>query len=646
MDEESTPRAAPSSTFEAVSSSENNSTEHEQESTLHLEGFNNVEVTSSSESSSPKSDEQIALSPPEPSPESIPSSEGSQSRLGGKPASQAGDFVSSSAPIPSINCESRIEQGVPSGGSLVPGDNSKSVIRLPNVAPLNPRKSVGASRRNTVKTASSRDDECAKFLQELDDFAVFFGVEKPSKTASLPPLVTQTKPDCSPKSDMPSRPTANDCDHSSNNPSPSACDHEKIMELYNDQIERLDQKVERLEKDISDANEENAKLRETMTEEFNELQNKYHVEWNMNVKLKRALNNIKFDHLKVLGRQDWEINQMKRFIGAMIDIKLHAPVLFNAAYNVCNGGNADAALVAAIKEAATRFDSPWSTILPAIVGDRPQEIYLDAIKRCAKLEGNLREATKKYQFWKMKAQMDPHAKSVTPSSSSISLVLDAYLPKETLELNCIDNLLSKLETGKGPSKFEGAYVAPSSPTHTSEGLNEDAPSGAPLTSLPVLIPEESKQEMESVLPISSSPMIVPEESSQDIPTEVPVASSHIFSPEETCEDPTSESASPAIMPSPALSGHSSFTWEAPARVIRPYIPGRALFGEDGLGIAPPGLFDRDENDELPGSPTLSVGGSPGPGLVEAFSMSMVRNYVVDHIEHVSVSHSTSRRYLF
>ncbi|KAF8329316.1 hypothetical protein F5887DRAFT_896788, partial [Amanita rubescens] len=118
----------------------------------------------------------------------------------------------------------------------------------------------------------------------------------------------------------------------------------------------------------------------------------------------------------------------------MIDIKLHAPVLFNAAYNVCNGGNADAALITAIKDAATRFDSPWSTILPAIVGDRPQEIYLDAIKRCAKLEGNLREATKKYQFWKMKAQTDlGHAGFVTPSSSSMSLVLDACLPKETLE---------------------------------------------------------------------------------------------------------------------------------------------------------------------------------------------------------------------
>ncbi len=352
MDEQSTPRAAPSGTFEAVLSTDNNSVELQQESTPRPEGFNNLETNTSSES--------------------------------GSPTSQADDSVSSSVPIRSTNCESPVEQGVPSGESLVTADSNKSIIRLPKIKPLTPRKSVGASWRNTVKMASPREDECAKLLKEIDDFAVFFGVEKPSKTASLPPLVTQTKLDCSPnpKSDMPSRPIVNDCNHKSDNFISSACDHEKIMELYNDQIERLDQKIERLEKDISDANEENSKLRETMTEEFNQLQNKYHAEWNMNVKLKRALNNIKFDHLKVLGRQDWEINQMKRFIGAMIDIKLHAPVLFNAAYNVCNGGNADAALVAAIKDAATRFDSPWSTILPAIVGDRPQEIYLDAIKRC------------------------------------------------------------------------------------------------------------------------------------------------------------------------------------------------------------------------------------------------------------------------
>ena len=73
----------------------------------------------------------------------------------------------------------------------------------------------------------------------------------------------------------------------------------------------------------------------------------------------------------------------------------------------------------------------------------------------------------------------------------------------------------------------------------------------------------------------------------------PVALSLMLIPEELSEDASSESvtlsqleSSPVIMPSPTLSGRSSFTCEAPARVIRHYIPGRALFGEGGSGLAP------------------------------------------------------------
>jgi hypothetical protein len=225
------------------------------------------------------------------------------------------------------------------------------------------------------------------------------------------------------------------------------------------------------------------------------------------------------------------------------------PVLYRAAQSVCNGELTDVALIAAIKEAATKAGSPWANILPAIVGDRPHEIYLDAIKRCAKLDGHLHQANKKYLFWKMKAQMDPrHAKFVTPSSSSMSLVLNACFLKGTLELNCIDNLLGKLKTGQleaprrsqpspprpaiaGSSKFEGSYVASPSPTHISEEPSA-VPSRMLVTSSPVSIPEEPNEDMPYVVPDASSPNLIPEEPSK----ELPVVPSPILTHEEPSED--------------------------------------------------------------------------------------------------------------
>ena len=672
MDEQSTPRPAPSSIFEIVSHPENSSIEIDEEPTSRV----------SDVSDSAKSDEKITLCEPKPSFKLDPSSESNSSGLGVEPTSQAGDLTSLE-PITSTNCdvlESPVKQDATSEESLRASDISKSITGLPAIMGLNPSKSPRAPQPKTVKTAFMREDESAKFLGELDNFAVFFGVEKPSKTVSTPPFAIQSMLGCRYECDMYS-PTASDCDHKDDTPSSPICDHSEIMKSYEREIDFLNQIKASLEKGLEDANNKYSKLmkeREMLAEEFNQVQSNFYAERNMNAKLNRLVNTMRFDHLRVLGSQDYEMNQLKRFIAAMVDLKLHTPVLYRAAQSVCDGELTDVALIAAIKEAATKAGSPWANILPAIVGDRPHEIYLDAIKRCTKLDGHLHHTNKKYIFWKMKAQMDPrHAKFVTPSSSSMSLVLNACFPKETLELNCIDNLLGKLKTGQAPrrsqpspsspaiagsSRLEGAYVASPSPTHISEEPSEAVPSRAHVTSSPVSIPDEPSEDVPYVAPVASSPNLIPEEPSKDelpiVPSPIltpekpsedvsygaPVASSLILIPEERSEDGLSESVtspqmetSPMIMPSPALSERSSSTCEAPARIMRHYIPGRALFGEDGFGITPPGLFDRDEHDDLFESPVISHSASPYPALAESVSVSMVRSCVVDRIEHVSVS---------
>ena len=643
LNEQSTPRPPPSSTFEPVSPPEYNSIELDEESTPRIADFNNFGSVSSSESDSMG---QPALCEP------VPSSESNSGDISEELASQADDLTPSLKPIPSTNCDLPVEQDATSEESLVVADSNKSITLLSAITGLNPSKSARASQPNTVKTPSMREDESANFIKQLDNFAVFFGVEKPSKITSMPPLEVQAKLGCSSESDTSSLPAANDSSHNDDTPSSPTCGHLEMVESYKRQMGYLDQIQASLEKSLARANDENSKLlgeREMLTEEFNQLQWNFDAERTKNAKLERTLHTMKSDHIKILTRQDWEMNQLKRFNAAMVDLKLHAPVLFNAAHSVCNGQPADAALIAAIKEAATKFGSPWAEILPAVVGDRPDEIYHHAMQRC-KLESDRRAATKKYLFWKMKAQMDTrHAKYVTPSSSSMSLVLDSCLPKETLKLNGVNDLLAKLKTGKvprrsqppasspaiaGSSRFEGAHVASDKP-------NEDVPSKAPVASSPVLISEEPSEDMAYETPVALSPIHFSEEPSQDELYEVPVASSLMLIPQDPSEDASSESVtlsqiepSPVIIRSQTFSGPSSFTCEAPARVIRHYVPGRVLFGEDGSGLAPPGLFDRDEREDRPELPALSHGSSPHPGLAKSVS---VRNHVVDHIEHASVS---------
>ena len=647
LDQLSTPRPAPSSTFEPISPPENDSIELDEESTHRVVDFNNLGSLSSSESDSM---EQTALCKLELS--FVLPSESNSADLNKELASQADNLTPSLEPIPSTNLpEPPVQQDATSEESFVVADSNKSMTLLSAITGLNTSKFTRASQPNTVKTASMREDESANFIKQLDNFAVFFGVEKPSKITSMPPLESQAKLGCSSQSDTSSLPTANDSGHNEDTPSPT-CGHLEMVESYKRQIVYLDQIQASLEKSLARANDQNSKLlkeREILTEEFDQLQWNFDAERTKNTKLERSLHTMKSDHIKIITRQDWEINQLKRFNAAMVDLKLHAPVLFNAAHSVCNGRPADAALITAIKEAATKFGSPWAGIVPSIVGDHPDEIYHDAMQRCVKLEGDQRAATKKYLFWKMKAQMDPrHAKYVTPSSSSMSLVLDSCLPKETLELNGVNNLLAELKTGKvprrsqppasgpvvaGSSRFEGAHVASDEPS-------EDVPSTAPVASSPILISEEPGENMSYEVPVASPHILISEEPSEDELYEVPVVSSLMLIREESSEDVSSESVTLSQLESSALCGRSFFACEAPARAIRHYIPGRALFGEDGSGLAPPGLFGREDHEDLPESPIHSHGGSPDPGLAEFVSVSMVRpvrSCVVEHIEHPSVS---------
>ncbi|KIL62187.1 hypothetical protein M378DRAFT_42192, partial [Amanita muscaria Koide BX008] len=135
------------------------------------------------------------------------------------------------------------------------------------------------------------------------------------------------------------------------------------------------------------------------------------------------VDSAKQDCQNLLVVKELQLVQANRFISALTSINLREPVLQRAHTALKNGKEADATLVASIKEAAKKNDTPWATIIPAVVGERPSDLYLNAIQRCAKLEALLQESEKKRRFWKMKAKAHAlHRETITPSSSSLSLV--------------------------------------------------------------------------------------------------------------------------------------------------------------------------------------------------------------------------------
>ena len=116
-----------------------------------------------------------------------------------------------------------------------------------------------------------------------------------------------------------------------------------------------------------------------------------------------------------------KLEQAEKFIMAMVDIKLHEPVLGRAAEAVREGADAEEALIDAVRVAATKKGSAWSRIIPAIVGPRSPEHYLSAINFALMLQKDLHEREKVASFWKTIAKLDPvNAHTITPSPSLLS----------------------------------------------------------------------------------------------------------------------------------------------------------------------------------------------------------------------------------
>ncbi|KAJ7267590.1 hypothetical protein B0H12DRAFT_1097889 [Mycena haematopus] len=74
---------------------------------------------------------------------------------------------------------------------------------------------------------------------------------------------------------------------------------------------------------------------------------------------------------EIMSKQEQQLCQLKKFVGLMVEIGLHEPVLERAHQSVLAGQDFEPVLVEAIRNATTRRGSAWSGIISAVNLDAP-----------------------------------------------------------------------------------------------------------------------------------------------------------------------------------------------------------------------------------------------------------------------------------
>ncbi|KAF7782221.1 hypothetical protein Agabi119p4_1597 [Agaricus bisporus var. burnettii] len=138
--------------------------------------------------------------------------------------------------------------------------------------------------------------------------------------------------------------------------------------------------------------------------------------------------------------------QRDYFVRALIDIKLDQPVLTDAYVVLQNGKSADQAIVEAIRSAANKHASPWSSLLGPVDVSKT-DLYKSAIELAATARLQLDESIRLARFWKHVAKYsDQNVGIMTPSPSALEAI-NLELQKEERD-TVLDDLLDRLRSGE------------------------------------------------------------------------------------------------------------------------------------------------------------------------------------------------------
>ncbi len=215
---------------------------------------------------------------------------------------------------------------------------------------------------------------------------------------------------------------------------------------------------------------------------------------------KEALNMLKNEAIKCA--------EMEKLVKSLIDLGLQTeePVFPRVYKAVMAGEPHDEAVVEAIRDAASKPTSPWSSIIPAVIGPRTNDQYISALNMTLQCRRENRELQAVKKFWKGVAKEDEaNADLITPSASTLSAV---HVPLSQDRQHAVDNLLTKLRDGTIPIRSQVLRQAtvPLEPNLSNAAANESDV----FASLPSLHPEPSTSSDISVSQSSSSgPSLAP-----------------------------------------------------------------------------------------------------------------------------------------
>jgi hypothetical protein len=215
------------------------------------------------------------------------------------------------------------------------------------------------------------------------------------------------------------------------------------FKVLKSQVLKLKRRVRALEAEVDVLKHECILARSDALEyrrELDTLQYDYYDEIAQNRKYAIASRKDK-EKVKLL---EYKVEQSERFLLAMVDLKLHEPVLCGAAQSALRGNDAENALIDAILAASTRKVSPWARIIPAVVGRHTPEEYLTAV--------TLNPQSTKDLCQQLHAKNENRPLDADFITSSISQISDvaSETPSESnheVEPAVLDELLSVLKAG-------------------------------------------------------------------------------------------------------------------------------------------------------------------------------------------------------
>ena len=160
---------------------------------------------------------------------------------------------------------------------------------------------------------------------------------------------------------------------------------------------------------------------------------------------------------------EYKVVQAERFLLAMVDLKLHEPVLYGAAQSVLQGGDAENSLIDAILAASLRKTSPWARIITAVVGPHTPGKCPSALTfACQPRKGTLQPHSIEIKNKDYPFNVDPTASPISKISDIASEMLNETHHGDD-EPAVLDELLAILKAGdttpKGVKHIKG-IVAP------------------------------------------------------------------------------------------------------------------------------------------------------------------------------------------